>query len=134
MEKGFALMHRTKVQYKTPSDYYAFPGGGVEKGEDLEEAVVREVEEELGIQVEVEKLLYKIETESQKEYFYLCKYLSGNFGTGTGPEFSGNPEYITNGNYIPEIIGKEEIENIVLLPPQIKDKFIKDITKNFGEN
>ena len=36
-----------------------FHGGMVEDGETLEEALVREVTEELGIEVEVEKLLYE---------------------------------------------------------------------------
>ena len=33
--------------------YFTFPGGGVDAGEAVERAVVREVEEELGIQVRV---------------------------------------------------------------------------------
>ena len=130
IEKGFALMHRTNVKHKTPSNYHTFPGGGVEKEESLEQAVIREVEEELGIQVKVEKLLYEHKKNEQKEYFYLCKYISGEFGTGTGPEFSNNPEYISNGNYIPEIIKREDIEKIILLPPEIREAFIKDINKN----
>ena len=31
------------------------------------------------------------------------------------------------GEYIPEIINKEEIENLLLLPPEIKEKFVKDL-------
>ena len=31
------------------------------------------------------------------------------------------------GEYLPEIIKKEEIENLLLLPPEIKEKFIKDL-------
>jgi len=62
-----------------------------------------------------------------KEYFFLCKYVGGEFGTGTGPEFSGDPKYAHRGKYIPEIISKKDVENITLLPYEIRDKFIEDV-------
>ena len=68
-----------------------------------------------------------IGTDIQKEYFFLCKYLGGEFGTGTGPEFGNNPEYTTNGNYTPEIIKREDIAKVILLPPEIRDRFIIDL-------
>ena len=60
------------------------------------------------------------------EYLFLCKYLSGNLGTGTGPEFSGDPKYADRGLYIPTIVPKEEIRNIRLLPEEFKEQLIKD--------
>ena len=125
-------MHRKNViKRKDIQDYYTFPGGGLEKGETLEEGVIREVEEEFGIQIKVGKLLLEMYSEkfNQKEYFFLCKYIGGEFGTGTGPEFSHDPEYKGYGEYIPEIIKKEKIESINLLPPEMKDKLI-EIIKN----
>lgn len=130
MENGYALMHRTNViKRKDYQDYYTFPGGGLEEGETLEEGVAREIKEEFGIDVEIIKELYEKYSEkfNQKEYFFLCKYIGGKFGTGDGPEFSNDPKYIQSGNYIPEIISKDQIKNILLLPEDIKDKFIKDI-------
>jgi ADP-ribose pyrophosphatase YjhB (NUDIX family) len=38
-------------------EYWIFPGGGVKFGENLEEAVKREIKEELGMEIEIEKLL-----------------------------------------------------------------------------
>ena len=67
---------------------------------------------------------------NQKEIFYLCEYVDGEFGTGKGPEFSNDIRYVDSGKYIPEIIKKEEIKNILLLPLEIKEKFLKDIENN----
>lgn len=127
-----ALMHRKDV-LKRPEmpEYYTIPGGGLEKGETEEEGVIREIKEEFGIKVKVVKKLYEMESKKfgQKEIFFLCKYESGKFGTGTGPEFSGNQKYIDSGKYIPELIKKEDIEKINLLPPEIKEKIIADLQK-----
>lgn len=132
MQDGFAFMHRIDVvKNKDYQEYYTFPGGGLEEGETPEEGTIREIEEEFGIKVEITKKLYEIDSNkfNQKEIFYLCKYISGEFGTGTGPEFSNNPKYKDSGKYIPEIIKKEDVEKILLLPFNVKDMFIKDIEK-----
>ncbi len=130
MENGYALMHRLKVKNKNNlQEYYTFPGGGLEEGETYEEGTIREIKEEFGIDVEIIRKLYEFESEKldQKEIFFLCKYLDGKLGTGQGPEFSNNPKYIDSGKYIPEIIKKEDVKKILLLPLEIKEKFVKDI-------
>ena len=60
---------------------WEFPGGKVEKGENDQQALVREIKEELNIEVEVENLI----DENYNEYpdkninlkVYRCKYISG---------------------------------------------------------
>lgn len=133
MDNGYALMHRLNVKPKENStqpygEYYVFPGGGVEEEDkDFEEAVKREVLEEFGINVEVIKKLYSRKiTEEKDEILYLCEYINGTLGTGTGPEFSGDPKYKDRGEYIPTIIPKSEIKNIRLLPEEFKEKLIED--------
>lgn len=130
MEDGFAFMHRVGViKRKDFQDYYTFPGGGLEEGETPEEGVVREIKEEFGINVKVIRKLYDINIEKfkQREIFFWCEYINGEFGTGEGPEFSNDPKYIDSGKYIPEIIKREEVENILLLPPEIRDRLVEDI-------
>ena len=132
IEGGFAFMHRTEVKNQPIGDYYTFPGGGREGNETFEDGVKREIKEEFGIDVEVKKLLYELSNtdlnqRSKKEYFYLCEYVNGEFGTGDGPEFSNNPKYADRGKYIPEIVKREDIEKITLLPEIIRDKFVKDV-------
>ena len=133
MEDGFALMHRKDVK-KNPDrqEYFVFPGGGQEENETFEEGTLREIKEEFGIDVKIVRKLYEEYSEKfdQTTIYYLCKYISGEFGTGNGPEFSNDPKYVDSGKYIPEIVKREKIENIPLMPPDIKEKFVKDIKEN----
>ncbi len=131
MEDGLALIHRTNNKITGMTDYYTFPGGGVEAEETLEQTIIREIKEELGVDIEVIEKLYELDNKEigQMEYFFLCKYISGKLGTGDGPEFSGDPKYSNRGNYIPKIVERENIENINLLPSQIKAKLVEDIKK-----
>lgn len=132
MEDGFAFMHRVGVKKKNDyEEYYTFPGGGLENNETPEEGTIREIKEEFGIRVKIVKKLYETYFEKfhQREIFYLCEYIDGVFGTGTGPEFNNDPKYAKSGKYIPEIIKKEDVKDILLLPKEIRDKFVKDFIK-----
>ena len=127
------LMHRKNVK-PTPNttkpygEYYVFPGGGVENDDNsFEDAVKREVLEEFGIEVDVKQKLYSRKiNDDYEEHLYYCVYKCGKLGTGTGPEFSGDPKYIDRGEYIPTIVKKDEIRNIRLLPEEFKEKMIID--------
>ncbi len=46
------------VKHREQDVHYAFPGGHMEKGENPEECIVREIEEELGVKLESPKLAY----------------------------------------------------------------------------
>ena len=130
MDNGFVFMHRKNVKRnKDYEEYYTFPGGHLEEGETLEEGVIREIKEEFGIDVKVVRNLYELENNklNMKEYFFLCEYINGEFGTGKGEEFSNNPEYKDSGEYIPEIVKRENISHLVLLPLEIKEKFVLDL-------
>lgn len=133
MEDGYALMHRTGNKESGILDYYVFSGGGLEDGETLEEGTAREIKEEFGIDVKVKEKLYEYQFErdnlEQKEYFFLCEYLAGKLGTGEGPEFNNDPKYANRGKFTPEIVKKENLTKINLLPEEIKNKFIEDAKK-----
>ena len=117
------LIKRTKPQDR----YWAAPGGGVDLGESDKQALIRECQEELGVDVEVGELFLDIisekpATKGQLEFFYECKILSGEVGTGQGPEYqAGTGEA---GTYQPEWIKLEQLPDLELRPQQLKEKLI----------
>jgi len=59
---------------------WVLPGGGVEKGESLSEAVIREVQEETGYLVRVLKYLgeYRYRRTNHTNHLFLCQIVSGS--------------------------------------------------------
>ena len=51
-----ALIERFRAGYH----YFVFPGGGADEGETIEEAAIREMEEETGLRVTVKRKLAEI--------------------------------------------------------------------------
>ena len=117
------LINRIKKNHS----YWVIPGGGVEMGEDHQEAINRECFEELGVQVCIGKLFIQrtadmLEIKGQQEFFYFCEIISGVVGTGQGPEFqmgSGNV-----GEFKVEWVDIEDIGNLDLRPNEIRDEII----------
>lgn len=116
INNGLLLIHRIKQKDGIKQEYYVIPGGGREEGESYEDTVKRELKEELGIDVEPVRLLYKQKINNEIHNYFLCEYLSGDIGTGEGPEFNSE-EYSTRGQYIPEIIPLQELYKINLQEP-----------------
>lgn len=53
--------------------FYELPGGGVEDGETVEEAVVRELEEEAGLHVRIERELADVWKDGREEHYFLVR-------------------------------------------------------------
>ena len=79
-----AMIHSLKY------DYYKFPGGGIENGEDPIEAMIRETQEEAGLKVVLETVkeygyVHRIQKSDkdptecfvQDNYYYLCDAVGG---------------------------------------------------------
>ena len=124
----------TMKRIKEGKLYYTFPGGGLENTETHDACVVRECREEFGIYVEPIKHLYTYENNTTIQYFYLCKYISGEFGSGVGEEFMSDRN---KGEYEPTLLDVKDIVNLPLMPPEIAKEVSKDgrdFYNNYCEN
>ena len=72
----------TQRGYGEWKDWWEFPGGKIEPGEDPEDALKREIREELATEIEVGELLSTVEYDYPKFHLtmhcYMCKVVSGN--------------------------------------------------------
>jgi 8-oxo-dGTP pyrophosphatase MutT (NUDIX family) len=103
---GIVLIEDDKValieRHRAGMDYFVFPGGGVNEGETPEHGAVREAFEELGIEVTIKKTVAVIHFDQSTQVYYLVEQVGGEFGTGTGEEFTdSDPEDPEEGIYIP---------------------------------
>lgn len=58
-------------------EYYSLPGGGQEKGETLEENVIRELKEEFNVDIKIIDYLGKKESDNYIEHFFYCTIING---------------------------------------------------------
>jgi ADP-ribose pyrophosphatase YjhB (NUDIX family) len=69
--------------------YWVLPGGHAEDADDsLEDALRRELREELGGDSNIYRLIDVINRENERQYFYLVSMAAWSFADKTGPEFS----------------------------------------------
>jgi len=111
---GIVLIEDNKValieRFRAGMHYFAFPGGGVDEGEIPEQAAVREAMEELGVEVVIKQKLAEILVNERKQHYFLVERISGEFGTGTGEEFTdSHPDDPETGMYIPMWMPIEEL-------------------------
>ena len=112
---GIVLIENNKValieRHRAGLDYFVFPGGGVDEGETPEQAAIRETMEELGIEVAIKQKVAEVHFgQRSRQIYFLVERLSGEFGTGTGEEFTdSDPESPEEGIYVPIWMPIEEL-------------------------
>ena len=124
-EGGLITIHRVIGDGASRREFYAIPGGGIEEGETPEAAAVREVKEELGIDVVLTDKCFEFCINGKKEYFFVGEYVSGVIGTGEGEEMR-QTDYARWGSYQVEIIDKSDIQKTNILPIEIKEVLLKE--------
>jgi ADP-ribose pyrophosphatase YjhB (NUDIX family) len=79
-------------QYVSETRNWAHPGGRPEPGETLEQALIREINEETGLDVSVGELLYVTDRVKENEHVVIICFKvnkkGGILGTGDGAEFT----------------------------------------------
>lgn len=123
------LIHRTRQG----KEFWVFPGGGVEKNEKVEDAVIRELKEEASISAVIIKLLYthNYPNINHKHYFYLCKHVSGTPKLGDFNELQTMKN--ENQTYKPVWVEIKKLSKILLYPLGIRDWIIKDFKNDFKD-
>ena len=127
------LMRRERGFGKNKQIYYTIPGGGREEGEKIEETAIREIKEELGIDIKIKKLMYKLNTYMRMQYIFLGEYVSGILGTGEGEEYE-EENYKKYGKYIPQAVSFEKLKKIKLVPETLKKEIIRDYLYIIGKS
>ncbi|MEU2675666.1 MULTISPECIES: NUDIX hydrolase [Streptomyces] len=77
-------------------EYWVLPGGGVEPTDESREAALhREIHEEIVGKADIIRLLHTMESDDERQLFYLARIATWSFDDRTGPEFSaeGRGEY-----------------------------------------
>lgn len=107
------------------NEFFTFPGGGVEDSETVEDAVVREIDEECNIVVEPKNILFTLERENiDIHYFYLCDYIGGMLEVKAGTkEYEEN--LIGDNLHVPQWLPLSELEHTTLYPEEAKQKLIE---------
>jgi len=133
------LIKRNRPGYNNGADYHVTPGGHVDEGESLKDAVVREVLEETGIDVEPKRIIYKgirdgRLVKDEMACHWACEYLGGEITIDPNiEEYDGTEKFwrdgTPRGSYEPVWVPLEQLKKINLLPEALKRQLIKDIRK-----
>ena len=117
-EYFYAMFRRKKLPSGEIKEYYAIPGGGSEENESLEETLIRELKEELSVDVKIKGYLGKDEDEASIAHYFSAEIISGI------PKLGGEELEISNENNYYEVrrIPLKDLDSINLLP---KDKVLK---------
>jgi 8-oxo-dGTP pyrophosphatase MutT (NUDIX family) len=136
---GVVLVEDDKValieRYRSGNHYFVFPGGGVDEGETIEEAAIREMEEETGLRVTVSLKLAEIYFGLSTQHYFLAECTSGEYGSGTGEEYTeADPDDPTEGIYIPVWMSLDELsEHEKVYPAEIVELVLKSLETSWPE-
>jgi 8-oxo-dGTP diphosphatase len=118
-------------RWRPGKHYFSVPGGGIEPGETPEQTVEREILEETGLTVTVDRLVFEMRDGERRHSFYLCTYLDGEpFLPPDSPEAKINTE---DNKFVP---GWQPVNALPDLPftywAPIKAALVKGLSSGFS--
>lgn len=115
-EKNRVLMVR---QHHEGRDIWMVPGGAIEEDETAEEAGVREVQEETGLEITMGRMLWHVEEVSPIRgqrfvNYFLATVKGGTLALGADPEFSEDAQVLREVRFM----SRREIQELKNLYPE----------------
>lgn len=98
--------------------YFLFPGGGVEPGETVETAAIREAAEELGLRVVIDGTVAIVAFGDSEQVYFLARVTGGTFGSGAGAEMSG-ADFEGHGSYVPVWMSADRLRDADVRPRSV---------------
>ena len=118
-----AIIHKdgkifaTQRGYGAYKDYWEFPGGKIEAGETSEEALIREIKEELNTTISIERFLMTVEYDYPEFHLsmdcFWARIISGSIELKEAEAARW--------------LGKDEIESVAWLPADLE--LVEDLKK-----
>ena len=135
---GIVLIEDNKValieRHRAGLHYFVFPGGGVDEGESLEQAAIRETMEELGLEVAIKHKVAEVHLgQKSRQVYFLVEQTGGEFGSGIGEEFTNSdPNSLEEGIYFPVWMSiKELAQHEKIFPVELAKLVLKSQTDDW---
>lgn len=124
------VMHRNKFGQQ----YYTLVGGGVDHGEDLEQALYRELHEETGLTVNNARLVMVEEADAMygSQYIFLCDYQAGEPMLHPESE-EAQINKLGQNIHTPLWLPLDQLADVTFLSPSLRDHIVRGLESGWPE-
>lgn len=126
-EEGKVLLVK---QHHENKEIWMVPGGGIEEGETSQDAAIREVMEETGLIIHIDRLLWHVEEVSEERGQRFVNFFLGNI-IGGQPELGSDPEFGDDDQVLEDLrfFSKEELAQLeYIYPDYLRDELWDELT------